>query len=152
VDNLILSSDALKNNLSRYINEYRLISDAIDIVDASVINLKISYSISTSGDSNPETVLQASNKSISEYFKIENFQIEQPVILTDIINIIINTPGVVSLITLNLDNIAGTVDERAYSNVSYSVASNLQQGVLHAPPGGIFEVKFPDDDIIGIIS
>ncbi|MAH43364.1 hypothetical protein CL614_06660 [archaeon] len=150
--NLILSSDALKNNLSKYINEYRLISDAIDIVDASVINLKITYSISTSGDSNPETVLQASNKSISEYFQIENFQIEQPVILTDIINIIINTPGVVSLITLNLDNIAGTVDERVYSDVSYSVRSNLQKGVLHAPPGGIFEVKFPDDDIIGIIS
>ena len=42
---LIISPDSLKENLREYLNQYRLISDAIDIVDAMVLNVGITYSV-----------------------------------------------------------------------------------------------------------
>ena len=45
VGKLIISTDTLKENLREYLNQYRLISDAIDIVDAMVLNVIITYSV-----------------------------------------------------------------------------------------------------------
>ena len=39
--NLITSTDTLKQNLAKYLNKFRLVSDAIDILDAIVVNLGI---------------------------------------------------------------------------------------------------------------
>ena len=43
--NLANSPDTLKTNLSKYLNEFRLISDAIDVLDASVINFGVTYEV-----------------------------------------------------------------------------------------------------------
>ena len=41
--NLILSPDALKKNLVSYLNEFRLISDAVDILGARIVNYGINF-------------------------------------------------------------------------------------------------------------
>ena len=147
---LQISSDTLKENLKVYLNEYRLISDAYDIVDASVINVKIQYSVVVDAASNSALVLQNVNSQIKKYMAIENWQIDQPLMTSDIINLIINSPGVISLVTFEVLNISGTVDGRDYSNQSFSVTANTDRGMIIPPLGSVLEVKFPEDDIIGI--
>jgi|ETNvirenome_6_85_1030632.scaffolds.fasta_scaffold00288_8 hypothetical protein len=147
---LIISPDSLKQNLSTYLNESRLISDAIDIVDAAVINVALEYGVVCSASSNPETVIQLINKDISEYCKIENFQIEQPIFLSDLANIIINNQDVVSLVDFTFYNMAGVVEDRIYSDVTYAINENIDRGILVCPAGSIFEFKFPNDDIVGV--
>ena len=53
---LIISPDTLKENIKVYVNQFRLISDAIDIVDAQIINIAINYSIVTDSTSNKNLV------------------------------------------------------------------------------------------------
>ena len=87
---LVLSPDTLKNNLSTYLNESRIITDAVDIVDISVINLSLSYNITVSGTANPDTVIQDINVRLKNFFDIENFQVGTPIIVSDIANIIMS--------------------------------------------------------------
>ena len=87
---------------------------------------------------------------IKKYMAIENWQIDQPLMTSDIINLIINSPGVISLVTFEVLNISGTVDGRDYSNQSFSVTANTDRGMIIPPLGSVLEVKFPEDDIIGI--
>lgn len=147
---LRVSSDTLKENLKTYLNEYRLISDAYDIVDASVVNLKIQYSVVIDASSNTSLVLQNINLKLKNYMSIENWQIDQPVLTSDLINLIINSPGVISLVTFQVLNISGTVDGREYSRESFSVTANTDRGMIIPPLGSIVEIKYPEDDIIGI--
>ncbi len=146
---LIVSPDNLKLNLRTYLNQFRLISDAVDILDATVVNFGISYNVVIDAFSNRTTVLQEINKSLKEYTNILNFQIDQPIIITDLSNIIQNVDGVVSLSSMIVTGISGMVDERQYSETAFNVDANTDRGIIIPPPGAIFEMRFPDTDIVG---
>jgi len=149
---LILSPDVLKENLRLYLSQYRLISDAVDVLDAQIINLAFKYAVNTDAMSNPESVIQSINSSLKKYFKIENFQIDQPIMIGDIENIILNTRGVLSIGSIRFLNRIGTFENRQYSFESYSPIRNLDRGMLFPPRGGIFEFRHSNDDIIGRIN
>jgi len=146
---LILSSDTLKINLSKYLNEFRLISDAIDIVDSPVINLKLNYSVTLYSTAVKNTTLQIINQALKDYFNIKNFQIDQSIILSDITNILLNTDGVMSVANITFSSVSGNLNGVAYSEVIFNVEQNTTNGLLVPSPGGIFEIRYPDFDIVG---
>lgn len=146
---LVLAPDSLKENLSVYLSKFRLISDAIDIVDTAIVNLSIQYIVTIERGANKTNTIQNVNVNLKQYFDIKNFQIDQPIITGEVENIILNTTGVVSLISLKFNNVFGTLDSRIYSSFSYSPSRNTDRGMIFPPPGGIFEVRYPNDDIQG---
>lgn len=149
---LIHSPDTLKENLSLYLSQYRIISDAMDILDTKIINLALKYSVNIEASANPEIVIQSINANLIDYFKIENFQIDQPIMIGDIENIILNTRGVTSISTIRFLNRQGAFENRQYSPEGYSPNRNLDRGMLFPPRGGIFEFRHPNDDIIGRVN
>ena len=149
---VIISPDSLKENLSLYLSQYRIISDAVDILDTQIINLALRYAVNIEVSVNPETVIQRINAALINYFKIENFQIDQPIMIGDIENIIINSRGVLSIASLRFLNRSGTFENRQYSPDGYSPSRNLDRGMLFPPRGGIFEFRHPNDDIIGRVN
>ncbi len=42
------------------------------------------------------------------------------------------------------------MDGNIYSDTSVSIRAQSKNGILVCPPGSIFEIKYPDDDIIGM--
>jgi hypothetical protein len=146
---LVISPDTLKENLKLYLNEYRLISDAVDIVDARVVNIKIEYDVVVDATANKNLTIQRSNDLIKKYMSIENFQIDQPLVESDIINIILNTEGIISLIKFKVSSLSGTVGKNDYASEGFAVEANTDRGLIIPPPGSIFEIKYPSDDIIG---
>ena len=149
---LITSSDTLKVNLSKYLNEFRLISDGIDIVDSPIVNLKCSYTVVLNSTAVKNTTLQILNQSLKDYFNIKNFQIDQPILTSDIMNIILNTNGVLSISNLTFEGLNGNINGTSYSDVIFNVNQNTINGLIVPPPGGIFEVRYPDFDIVGNIA
>jgi hypothetical protein len=146
---LVLSSDTLKINLSKYLNEFRLISDAIDIVDSSIVNIRVKYTVTLNPVAVKNTTLLMINQSLKDYFNIKNFQIDQSIVTSDIMNILLNTDGVLSVSNLTFENVNGVVNGTEYSDVIFNVPLNTFNGMIVPPPGGIFEVRYPDFDIIG---
>jgi len=156
LSNLIVSPDALKQNLRTYLNQYRMITDAIDILDASVINLRLDFEITVDPSANKQIVLQNVLKSLKKYFNIKNFQIDQPIIASDVVSLIFSTPGVVSINNqkngmLKFTNLSGQIAGRQYSDVNFDVESHMTKGMLIPPAGGIFEFKYLDNDLVGTV-
>jgi hypothetical protein len=149
---LALSPDALKKNLRIYLNELRLISDAIDVLDAQVVNYGVKFSIVAHPDANKNLVIQTTIARLRDALKLENFQIDQPIMLADITNVIINTSDVISLIDLRIVSINGATEGRVYSGTTFNVDASTYRGLVIPPPGGIFELKYPSHDIVGTSS
>ena len=147
--NLAVSPDALKKNLRVYLNEFRLISDAIDVLDARVINIGIKFEIVSHIDKNKNEVVQNVIAGLGEIMKVDNFQIDQPIVLDDLTNVIINTAGVISLTNLKVVNLSGTIEDRVYSDSAFGVDGSTYRRMIIGPPGSIFELKYPDNDITG---
>ena len=149
---LVESADALKDNLREFLSQQRLIADAIDILSVSVINIGIKYNVVIDAISNKQIVLQNINVKLKEYMDIKNFQVDQPLIITDLENLIMNTAGVVSLADFDLFSRFGDISGRAYTTLLFDPSlsgPNVDRGILYGPDGSIFELKFPNNDIIG---
>jgi len=146
---LIQSSDILKINLKRYLNSYRMISDAIDLLDAEVINLEVYFQIIADPSYNKTTLLKDIIKSIQNQLNIKNMHINQPIVRSDITTTILSHKGVLSVDNVTISNLYGVVKNRQYSSSTFDVKANTRNQIIYPPPGGIFEVRYPEANIVG---
>ena len=141
------SPDILKDNLAKYINEYRLIGDAIDILDARVVNYRVSISVVAAPNANKQEIAAKIISAIKSVSDIARFQIGMPIMESDFINSIINVRGVLSMVSLSIENLNGVISNREYSSTSVDMGSFYNKGFYFAEPGDIFELRYPDNDI-----
>jgi len=146
---LVTSPDMLKLNLIKYLNPYRSISDAIDILDAKIINLIMTFDVLIDPSLNRAIVLQNVLSKLQGTFNIKNFNIDQPIIMSDVMNTIYSTSGILSVNDLRFENVTGTANGRTYSDSTFNVTANTIKGVVFPSPGGIFEFRYTEFDIIG---
>ena len=145
---LKMSSDTLKKNLRKYLNEFRAVSDAYDILDARIINFGVQVDVVAHPDSNKGQVAQGIISNLTNLLALKNMQIDQPIATADIMNSILNSNGVISLIDFKVTNLSGTLEGREYSNVSFNVDANTMQRMVVGQPGSMFELKYPANDIV----
>ncbi len=145
---LKMSSDTLKKNLMVYLNQFRAVSDAFDILDARVINIGVNVDVVAHPDVNKGQVAQSIISNLTNLLRTRNMQIDQPIATSDIMNAIINTSGVISLIDFEVVSLTGMIEERSYSDVSFNVNANTIKKMIVGPPGSIFEVRFPAKDFV----
>ena len=72
---LTVASDTIKNNLKKYIEQYRMIGDTISIKDAFVINFSVDFEIITYPNFNSNEVLESCIVALQTYFNINRWQI-----------------------------------------------------------------------------
>jgi hypothetical protein len=139
----------LKENLSTYLNEYRMVTDAINIKDAFYINIGVNFDISIVGGFNNQTVLQDCINNLKNYFNINNWQINRPIVLSEITVLLLQTKGVQSVVKLEITNKQDTTGI-TYSTLGYDIAGATRNGNIYpsADPS-IFEIRYPDTDIQG---
>jgi len=147
--NYSVSPDSLKKNIQTYLNELRLVGDSLDILDAKVINYAVKYSVHVAENANKPQVITSINAEIAESLDRKFFNINQPIILDDITNVIINADFVVSLIDLQVFPRIGTIEDRTYSTTGFDFKQSSTRGIIPPGRGSIFELKFPESDIIG---
>jgi hypothetical protein len=146
--NLVNASTTLKNNLKTYINQYRMIGDTISIKDAFVINIACDFEIITLPNYNSNEVIFRCISILQNYFNINNWQINQPIILRDINVLLDNIEGVQTVNKVNITNKAGTTS--GYSQYAYDIAGATQKGIIYPSlDPSIFELKYPNTDIKG---
>jgi hypothetical protein len=145
------ASDTLKLNLRSYLNEFRLVSESIEIKDAKVINFGVDFTIRVRQNANKVVTVTNVINNLKALLRTQNFQVGEPIVESDIIFSILNTPGVQALPTLRFRNFFGTVNDVSYSGEVFDLNANLLNGVIVPPRNSIFEVKFPNTDIIGSV-
>lgn len=146
--NLVPASDTLKQNLSTYLSQYRMLGDSIKLKDAFVVNIGIDFSITVDPNFNSNEVLLRCIQELQNYFKIDNWQINQPILLKDLGILLDKVAGVRTIKTLTINNLAG--ESIGYSNYAYDVqGATIDNIVYPSIDPMIFEVKYPSTDIKG---
>lgn len=147
---LTVASDALKQNLSTYLAQYRIIGDSVNIKDAFIINIGIDFEIIVLPNYNSNDVILACINALIAEFAIKNWQINQPIILSDLFVLLSNVPGVQSIKDIKISNKVGISD--GYSQYAYDIAGATINGAIYPSLDPmIFEVKYPTTDIKGKI-
>lgn len=146
--NLTLATSTLKKNLKTYLSQYRVLGDSINIKDGFVINIGCEFEIITLPNYNNNEVLSQCIQSLRNYFNINTWQINQPIILRNISVLLDNVIGVQTVKNIKITNKTGT--NSGYSQYAYDIDGATQSGVVYPSlDPSIFEVKYPDEDIKG---
>ena len=145
---LAITSTALKQNLSTYLSQYRMVNDSVKIKDAFIINIGVNFDIIVLPNFNNNQVLNSCILALKEYFNISNWQINQPIILRNIYTLLDQIEGVQTVKNISIVNKTGIA--AGYSLYAYDVEGATQNNVVYPSIDPmIFEVKYPDSDIQG---
>ena len=145
---LIPLNKAIKENLKTYLDYYRILTDAVNIKDAFVINIGLDFEISVLSSYNSNEVLLKCIESLKTYFDIDRWQINQPIIKSDVLNRLGNVKGVQNVVGVLFKNLYNSTQN--YSGNIYDITTATKQGVIYPSlDPSIFEVKFPNQDIKG---
>jgi hypothetical protein len=145
---LEIPSLALKNNLKTYLSQYRMINDTVSIKNGFIINIGANFDIIVLPNFNSNEVIAACIIALQAYFNIDNWQFNQPIILRDLYNILDRVPGVQTVKNIEIVNKAGT--NLGYSQFGYDVQGATINNIIYPSiDPSIFEVKYPNSDIIG---
>ena len=146
---LIPASSTLKNNLITYLNQYRMITDAINIKDAFYINIGINFDITIQSGYNNNDVITNCITVLQNYFNIERWSINQPIILSEINSILLQINGVQSVVKVEIINKQDTTGI-TYSEYGYDiVGATKNNNIYPSLDPSIFEVRYPNTDIQG---
>jgi hypothetical protein len=145
---LTTSSPALKQNLTTYLSQYRMVNDSVNIKDAFIINIGVNFDIITLPEYNSNEVLFDCIEVLKDYFATDKWQINQPIILRNAYVLLDNVEGVQTVKNIEITNLAG--ENIGYSRYAYNIKGATQGNVIYPSlDPSIFEVKYPNQDIQG---
>lgn len=148
--NLATLNTVVKENLARYIEQYRMLTDDINILDAFIINIGVSFNITVFKNYNVKDVVARSIGEVQNFFNIENWSINQPIILADLVYTIGSVDGVQNVRDIKITNKYQFKDGANYQNYRYDIDDATVNGVIYPSlDPSIFELKYPQTDIIG---
>ena len=146
--NLTSASPALKQNLITYLSQYRMLNDSINIKDAYVINIGVSFDIIVLPNYVSTDVIARCIGTLQTFFNVSNWQINQPIILRDLYVLLDRIEGVQTVKTIDITNKTGI--ELGYSQYSYDIKGATSNNVIYPSLDPmIFEIKYPNTDIQG---
>lgn len=140
----------VKENLAKYIEQYRLLTDDINILDAFVVNIGVNFSITVFKNYNMNDVLARAIGEIQDFFDTSKWTINQPIIVSDLIYKIGSVDGVQTVKNLEIVNKYKFKDGSNYQDYRYSIDEATVNGVIYPSLDPcIFELKYPQTDIVG---
>ena len=151
-------NQAVKENVQTYLTQFRMVTDAINIKNAFVINIGVKFNILTKTGYNKEEVVLKAIQKVRDFFNIDKWQIGQPIVLADLTYQISLVDGVSTIVPPEDDNPNGhsvliTNKFKAssgYSGNAYDMVSATKDGIVYPSlDPSCFELKFPNVDIEG---
>ena len=140
------ASSTLKRNLQTYLSEYRMVNDSVKIKDAFIINISVNFDIVVLPNYNNNEILTNCISELQDYFNIDKWQVNEPIMLNDLYILLSKVEGVQTVKNIVVDNLT----EGLYSEYAYDTKGATSDGVIYPSIDPmIFEVKFPNNDIKG---
>jgi hypothetical protein len=145
---LIKTNPAMQHNLKTYLDQYRMLTDSIRIIDGFVINIGVEFSIIVYKNYNKRDVLANAINLVRAYFNVENTQFCQPINLSRLKLEIGKLDGVQTVSSVKIKNL--TARDGDYSTCEYNIDKATVDDVVYPSlDPSIFEVRYPTKDIVG---
>ena len=148
---LSLLNTATKTNLQTYLEQFRMLTDAVNIKDAFIVNFSVDFEITVFRNFNNQDVLLQCITELKDYFDVDKWQINQPIIISDVKNTIGAVRGVQTVEDVRFTNKFGV--SSGYSPNKYPFEGATRNGVIYPSMDPcIFEIKYPNADIRGQVT
>lgn len=143
-------NEATLLNLINYLENYKILTDKINIIDGYIINIGVDFKITVFKGFNKSEVLNNCIQSVKNFFNTDNWTFNQPINLSQINFEIMQNEGVQSVTDISIKNL--TIDDGNYSKIAYNIDIATQNNIVYpAKDPAIFEVKYPNNDIKGSV-
>ena len=147
--NLTQINPATIYNLITYLNNYRILTDKINLIDGFIINIGVDFKINVFNGFNKSTVLSDCIQSVKNFFDIDNRSFNQPINLSQLNFEVMKNEGVQSVVEIKIKNL--TIDDGNYSSVAYNIHIATQNNIIYpSKDPSIFEIKYLNSDIKGV--
>ena len=111
-------NSAVKENVKTYLNEYKMVTDGINIIDGFIINFGIDFDITILTGYNRNEVLTNCINKLKTYFNIDKWTFNDTINTNEVELILANVEGVVSIPNLYFYNkCGGNYSPRSYNFV-----------------------------------
>lgn len=148
---LITSNEAIRQNLKNYLNQYRMLTDSVNMIDGYIINIGIDFTVIVYKNYNKREVLANCLTLVQQFFDINNIKFCQPINLSRLQLEIAKVDGVQSVTYLKVKNL--TLKDGDYSPHEYNIEKATVDGVIYPSiDPSVFEVRFPSKDIVGRVA
>ena len=136
----------MKENLRTYLSNFRMLTDAINIKAAHIVNIGIDFEIIPRANANSNEVILACVDRLKTIFDTDRMQINGSINISSLISELDKVEGVQSVADITIYN----KFDGSYSNVVYDLSTATKFNVIYPSLDPmIFEVKYPDLDIKG---
>jgi len=139
-------NQAVKENVKTYLNEFRMLTDGVNLIDGFIINIGVDFEIRVYGGYNKREVLVKCIDAITNYFDIDKWSFNMPINISELELIVAGVEGVQSVPKCDINNKCLGL----YSRISYNI-EDATKGKMVFPSldPSIFELKYPNTDIKG---
>jgi hypothetical protein len=125
-----------------------MIGDAVNIRDGFIINIGVNFEIIVLPNYNNNQVLTDCILALQNYFAIDQWSINQPILLRDLYILLDRIDGVQTVKNISITNLVG--ENIGYSPYAYDISAATSANVIYPSlDPSIFEVKYPNQDIQG---
>ena len=139
----------VKQNLKTYLEEYRLLTDAINLIDGYVVNIGVNFDITVFANYNKREVVLKCVQVVTNYFDINKWKMNQSINLSELELELANVDGVSSVPKVEIVNLADSTG-LTYSQYSYNIVEATRNKIVYPSlDPSIFEIKYPNKDIKG---
>ena len=151
---LSMLNKAVKENIQTYLTQFRMVTDAVNIKDAFVINIGVNFDLLTKVGYNKEEVVLRAIQEVQSFFDIDKWQIGQPIVLADLAYRLSLVDGVSAVVPPESDNpnnlpvsiINKYKESDGYSGNLYDINAATKEGIIFPSlDPSCFELKFSSD-------
>jgi hypothetical protein len=149
------TTSTMKQNLAEYLSDYRMLNDYVELNNGRVINLSFEIDLFVEKHIPRSQVMSEVINKVTEFMDINKHDMGENIYVSQLLEEINNVAGVLNVVDLRIYNKVGEPGGYSYNEISqpYSDETRRQidllgQYTLFGEPTGMFEVKYPDSDII----
>jgi hypothetical protein len=147
------STTTLKDNIATFLSDYRMLNDYVEVSNGKVYNLGFEVDLFVDKQFSQSEIITQVISTIEDYFDIDKWNMGDNIYMAQLVEQINNVPGVLNVVDLRVYNKVGqgkySPNEipQPYIDEATRQIDLLGEYTLFGDPVGMFEIKFPDNDI-----
>ena len=149
VGQLTLPNNVIRNNIESYIRKFKSFSDTLKFSAGRIVNIGIDFTIVPAPDTNFSEALMQSILLLQREFDTARTNFNDTIVISEIVSLLQAQKSVLSVPNFKIVNKTGIADGRSYSSTTYRINDNTYSGILSFGQNDVWELKYPNYDIIG---
>ncbi len=143
------TNSVMIQNVKTWLNRVRMIGDSIDILPVKIFNIGLKFKVMAEDSANKYELLNAFVRSVADELSKINPVLAECFYITGVFKILKDVKGVLDVADVQVLSKTGGLYSRSYLDVSDRTSGDKRY--VSVPYDGIWEIKYPFNDIVGVV-